>query len=108
MWGALSDEKSGLQFSVFSGHRQRSLSQVWAPRDSKAYFPVSIFLDSPKPSGNLNTRKHDSEIGPVSETLRFLVIRTLDNGQSPETHWFWMILKITRFMDFVQWAIDWG
>jgi hypothetical protein len=25
MWGALSDEKSGLYFSVFGGHRQRSL-----------------------------------------------------------------------------------
>jgi hypothetical protein len=28
MWGALSDEKSDLQFPVFAGHRQRSLSQV--------------------------------------------------------------------------------
>jgi hypothetical protein len=28
MWGALSDEKSGLYFSVFAGHRQRSLSQI--------------------------------------------------------------------------------
>jgi hypothetical protein len=27
MWGALSDEKSGLYFSVFAAHRQRSLSQ---------------------------------------------------------------------------------
>jgi hypothetical protein len=28
MWGALSDEKSGLYFSVFAGHRQHSLSQI--------------------------------------------------------------------------------
>jgi hypothetical protein len=28
MWGALSDEKSGLILSVFTGHRQRSLSQI--------------------------------------------------------------------------------
>jgi hypothetical protein len=28
MWGSLSDEKSGLYFSVFVGHRQRSLSQI--------------------------------------------------------------------------------
>jgi hypothetical protein len=28
MWGALSDEKSGLYFSVFAEHRQRSLSQI--------------------------------------------------------------------------------
>jgi hypothetical protein len=26
--GALSDEKSDLYFSVFAGHRQRSLSQI--------------------------------------------------------------------------------
>jgi hypothetical protein len=28
MWGVLSDEKSGLYFSVFAGHRRRSLSQI--------------------------------------------------------------------------------
>jgi hypothetical protein len=28
MWDAFSDEKSGLYFPVFSGHRQRSLSQI--------------------------------------------------------------------------------
>jgi hypothetical protein len=28
MWGALSDDKSSLYFSVFSGHRQRSLSHI--------------------------------------------------------------------------------
>jgi hypothetical protein len=28
MWGALSDEKSGQYFSVFGGHRQRSLPQI--------------------------------------------------------------------------------
>jgi hypothetical protein len=36
MWSALSDEKSGLYFSVFAGHRQRSLSQIWVPWDSWA------------------------------------------------------------------------
>jgi hypothetical protein len=28
VWDALSDEKSGLHFSVFAEHRQRSLSQM--------------------------------------------------------------------------------
>jgi hypothetical protein len=28
MWGALSDEKSGLYFSVFARHRQHSLSEI--------------------------------------------------------------------------------
>jgi hypothetical protein len=27
-WGALSDERTDLDFSVFAGHRQRSLSQI--------------------------------------------------------------------------------
>jgi hypothetical protein len=45
---ALSDEKSG-QFSVFAGHCQRSISQFWVPRDSWAYFIVSIFETPPQP-----------------------------------------------------------
>jgi hypothetical protein len=28
MWGALSDEKSDLYFSVFAGHYQRRISQI--------------------------------------------------------------------------------
>jgi hypothetical protein len=50
MWGALSDEKSGLYFSIFAGHRQRSLSQIWVPRDRWSYFIVSI-LRLPQPGG---------------------------------------------------------
>jgi hypothetical protein len=47
MWDALSDEKSGLYFSVFAGYRQRSLSQIWVPWNSWAYFIVSIFYIPP-------------------------------------------------------------
>jgi hypothetical protein len=47
MWGALSDEKSGLQLSVFAGHRQRSLFQIGFPQDSWAYFIVTIFETPP-------------------------------------------------------------
>jgi hypothetical protein len=50
MWSALSDEKSGLYFSVFAGHRQRSLSQIWVPRDSEHNL-LSIFLRLPQPGG---------------------------------------------------------
>jgi hypothetical protein len=42
MWGALSRERSDLQFSVVAGRRQRSHFQVCAPRDSWPYFIVSI------------------------------------------------------------------
>jgi hypothetical protein len=44
MWEVPSDEKSGLYFSVFVGHRQGSLFQIWVPRD---YFIVSIFETLP-------------------------------------------------------------
>jgi hypothetical protein len=44
MWGALSDEKSGLYFLVFPGHRQRSLSQIWVPL-------LSLFLRHPQSRG---------------------------------------------------------
>jgi hypothetical protein len=47
MLSALSDEKSGLYFSVFAGHRQHSLPQIWVPWDSWAYFIVSIFETPP-------------------------------------------------------------
>jgi hypothetical protein len=43
MWRALSVERSGLQFSVVAGPRQRSLSWVWSPQDSWSYFIISIF-----------------------------------------------------------------
>jgi hypothetical protein len=33
VWGALSDEKPDLYFSVFASRRQSSLSQVWVPQD---------------------------------------------------------------------------
>jgi hypothetical protein len=50
MWGALSDERTGLLFTIAAGPRQRSHSQVRVPRDSWPYFTVS---DSrlPQPGG---------------------------------------------------------
>jgi hypothetical protein len=41
MWGALSDERTGLPFIIAAGPRQRSHSWVWAPRNSWPYFTVS-------------------------------------------------------------------
>jgi hypothetical protein len=43
MWGALSDERSGLYFSVIAGPRQRSLSRGVSPAGLKSVFFVSIF-----------------------------------------------------------------
>jgi hypothetical protein len=50
MWGALSDERTGLPFTIAAGPRQRNYSWVWVPRDSCPYFTSS---DSrlPQPGG---------------------------------------------------------
>jgi hypothetical protein len=41
MWGALSDERMGLSFTIAAGARQRSHSWVRVPWDSRPYFTVS-------------------------------------------------------------------
>jgi hypothetical protein len=41
MWGALSDERTGLSFTVAAGPRQGSYSRVEVPRDSRLYYIVS-------------------------------------------------------------------
>jgi hypothetical protein len=46
VWGALSDERADLSFTIAAGPRQRSHSRVRVLRDSSPYFTVS---DSPLP-----------------------------------------------------------
>jgi hypothetical protein len=41
LWGALSDERSGLSFVCTAGPCQRCLSRVWVPWELRSYFPVS-------------------------------------------------------------------
>jgi hypothetical protein len=41
LWGALSDERTGLSFVYAAGPRQRSISRVRGSRDSGPYFTVS-------------------------------------------------------------------
>jgi hypothetical protein len=41
MWGALSDERTGLSFTIAAGPSQRSHSPVRAPWNSRSYFTVS-------------------------------------------------------------------
>jgi hypothetical protein len=43
LWGALSDERTGLSFVYAAGPRQRSLSRVRVPWISRPYFTVSVF-----------------------------------------------------------------
>jgi hypothetical protein len=41
LWGALSDERTGLSFIYAAGPRQHSLSRARVPWDSRQYFTVS-------------------------------------------------------------------
>jgi hypothetical protein len=41
IWGALSDERTGLPFTISVGPRQRSHSRIPVPWDSRPYFTVS-------------------------------------------------------------------
>jgi hypothetical protein len=41
MWGAFSDERTGLSFTIATGPRQRSHYRVRVPWDSLPYFTVS-------------------------------------------------------------------
>jgi hypothetical protein len=41
MWGALSDQRTGLSFTIAAGLHQRSRSRVWVLWDPRPYFSVS-------------------------------------------------------------------
>jgi hypothetical protein len=65
MWGVLSDERTGLSFTIFAGPRQRSHSRVRVPWDSLPNFTVS---DSrlPFPSPPTTRRVTVEVFDPVS------------------------------------------
>jgi hypothetical protein len=66
MLGALSDGKSGLQFSVFAGHRQCSLSQAWVERDY--FFWVDFATDGQSGSSLYRTPWPDFKFSSVWQT----------------------------------------
>jgi hypothetical protein len=67
MWDALSDERTGLSFTIAAGARQRSHSTVRVPWDSRPYFTVS---DSRLPfSSTPTTRMATVEIFDSASTL---------------------------------------
>jgi hypothetical protein len=49
MWGALSDERTGLSFTIAAGPSQRSYSRVRAPWDSRPYFVSDLRLPFSSP-----------------------------------------------------------
>jgi hypothetical protein len=77
MWVALSDERTGLSFTIAACPRQRSHTRVLVPRDSGPYFTVS---DSrfPQPGG-LGPRVHipQEQGGPVIPPVIWFHFRRL-------------------------------
>jgi hypothetical protein len=55
MWGALSDERTGLSFTIAAGSRQRNHFRIRVPWDSRPYFNISDlrlpFLSPPTTRG---------------------------------------------------------
>jgi hypothetical protein len=66
MWGALSNERTGLSFKIAAGPRQRSHSRVRVPWDSRPYFAL---LDSRLPfSSPPTTRMATAEVFDPAST----------------------------------------
>jgi hypothetical protein len=62
MWGALSDERTGLSFTISAGHRQRSHFRIRILWDSWPYFTVS---DSRFPFSSAPTTHRATQDGGV-------------------------------------------
>jgi hypothetical protein len=96
LWGALSDEKTGLSFVYSAGPRQRSLSRVQVPWDSLPYLLSQICdfhfvapYDSHSHGGGIRTRLHTGHwLTKVKVTLRLEVyLQSVCLGIKPlETH----------------------
>jgi hypothetical protein len=85
MWGALSDERTGLSITIVAGLRQRSYSRGRVPWDSWLYFTVTDSrLPFPSPP---TTRRGTVEVfdpaSKVKVTLRLTVSQSVSLGVEP-------------------------
>jgi hypothetical protein len=74
MWGTLSDERTGLSFTIAASPRQRRHSRVRVPWDSRPYFTVS---DSRLPFSSPPTRRARLEWSCASVFPVVFLITTL-------------------------------
>jgi hypothetical protein len=75
MWGALSDERTGLSFVNAAGPCQRRLSRVLVPWDSRLYFTVSdlrLPFSSPPTTRRVTVEVFDPGSTRVSAILQSL------------------------------------
>jgi hypothetical protein len=72
IWGALSDERTGLSFTIVAGHSQRSHSRVRDPWNSPPYFNVSnlgLLISSPPTTRRVTVEVFD----PASTRVDFSI-----------------------------------
>jgi hypothetical protein len=114
MWGALSDERTGLWFTIAADPCQRSDSQVRVPWDSWPYFTVS---DSRLPQhGGPGPRIYFSQEhgGPIiAPGTRFPFCRLLRlaglrwRHSNPPPHWFLLSLTQSESESESELLYDW-
>jgi hypothetical protein len=106
MWGALSDERTVLPFTIVAGPRQRSQSRVPVPRDSWPHFTVrfetpliwrarSPYLYPPGTGWSSFTPRHFVPFS-LSATTRRATVEVLKPASTRHIILFHMILTIFR------------
>jgi hypothetical protein len=89
MWGAPSDERTGLSFTIAAGPSQRSHSRVRAPWVSRPYFTLSDFrlpISSPPTTRRITVEVFDPASTRVTPLLcLFSVCYLLPSSTSPPT-----------------------
>jgi hypothetical protein len=82
IWGALSNERTGLSFAIAAGPRQLSHSRVPVPWDSRSYFTVS---DSRLPFS-------------LPLTTRSATVKVFDHTSTRDIHSFRSLTFIWRYV----------
>jgi hypothetical protein len=93
MWATLSDERTGLSFTIAAGPSQRSHSRVRVPWDSRPYFTVSdsrLSFSSPPTTRSATVEVFDpastrdiTHKVKVKVTLRLTVSQSVSLGVEP-------------------------
>jgi hypothetical protein len=94
MWGALSDERTGLSFTFAAGPSQRSHSRVRAPWDSRPYFTLSnlrLPISSPPTTRRVTVEVFNPASTQVTELLVKVAVKVtfrLKVSQSVSKSWY--------------------
>jgi hypothetical protein len=106
LWGALSDERSGLSFVCAAGPCQRNLSRVWVPWDLRPYFTAShlrLPFSSPPTTRRVTVEVFDSASTRVRGVLpRSSLANSLSSDQIENTFHSCRVFYSRVFIDPIQ------